>query len=496
MTIRFSARQGYIIGIVSGYFLFAGAWVLLSNRLLSMFSSVEAMLTFQTIKGLIFVFITTLLLLIALIAIPADTPTGLSPVRRVLWPRLIAAQVIPALAVLIQIELWEWIQPYSYFLLYPAIFLSSWVGGLTGGVIATLGTTLAVWYIFIPIHYSFSIERPTSFISIGFFFAMGVMFSLTHHRLRSAERNASDNKFYALVEQSLAGLYIIQDGRIRYASPEFARLLGQPEPERLIGQPVRELIVPEDWSRIAARIEQPDANARDELRQSLRARHAEGHLIDLDLYGRTFSQDGCPAMIGLAVDVTPHRAAERARDVAQRRLALALAAGGMGVWEWHSPSDTLSCSPECAGLLGVEEGNPTPQANLSRVHPEDLERLIQETRQALARQHTLVTEFRIVRPNQEIEWLASLAAPRYDDKGQPVGLIGTLRDITEHRRILDELRQRNEELEQLNAAAVGREIDMIALKRQINTLSAETGRPPPYDLSFAEDAEADRMAAP
>jgi hypothetical protein len=52
----------------------------------------------------------------------------------------------------------------------------------------------------------------------------------------------------------------------------------------------------------------------------------------------------------------------------------------------------------------------------------------------------------------------------------------------------EELAQRNTELERFNRAAIGRELDMIALKQQINELSLQFGLQPPYDLSFLESS--------
>ena len=48
------------------------------------------------------------------------------------------------------------------------------------------------------------------------------------------------------------------------------------------------------------------------------------------------------------------------------------------------------------------------------------------------------------------------------------------------------LRERNEELDKFNRLAVGRELDMIALKRQVSALSRQLGQAPPYALAFAE----------
>ena len=51
----------------------------------------------------------------------------------------------------------------------------------------------------------------------------------------------------------------------------------------------------------------------------------------------------------------------------------------------------------------------------------------------------------------------------------------------------EELRHRNEELERFNRATVGRELDMIKMKQQINELSARLGLARPYPLAFLED---------
>lgn len=82
-----------------------------------------------------------------------------------------------------------------------------------------------------------------------------------------------------------------------------------------------------------------------------------------------------------------------------------------------------------------------------------------------------------------------------DTQGRSVGMLSSGEDITERRRGEDELRRqaqeltsRNDELERFNQAMVGRELDMIELKRQINALSRELGRMPPYDLATVDAA--------
>ncbi len=76
-------------------------------------------------------------------------------------------------------------------------------------------------------------------------------------------------------------------------------------------------------------------------------------------------------------------------------------------------------------------------------------------------------------------------------------------DITERQRAQDALQQqaaelavRNEELERFNRSAVGRENRMVELKRQVNELCKQLGRPPEYPLGFLDAESQSSVAAP
>jgi PAS domain S-box-containing protein len=77
--------------------------------------------------------------------------------------------------------------------------------------------------------------------------------------------------------------------------------------------------------------------------------------------------------------------------------------------------------------------------------------------------------------------------------GKIVGSVVNFSDISERleaekvlRRQGEELRVQYESLEKFNLVMVGREMDMIRMKQQINLLSVQLGQAMPYDLSFVE----------
>ena len=62
-----------------------------------------------------------------------------------------------------------------------------------------------------------------------------------------------------------------------------------------------------------------------------------------------------------------------------------------------------------------------------------------------------------------------------------------IRDITDRAKAEEALRQSNEELNRFNLAAVGRELRLIELKKEINNFCDSTGQPPRYPLDFEKE---------
>lgn len=77
--------------------------------------------------------------------------------------------------------------------------------------------------------------------------------------------------------------------------------------------------------------------------------------------------------------------------------------------------------------------------------------------------------------------------PLLDAAGRAIGVQGVFADITAHKRALEVLEKRAAELERFNRLSVGRELQMIELKKEVNELAKLAGRNSPYDLSFLEN---------
>ena len=169
----------------------------------------------------------------------------------------VLAVLLPFLALALQWALWPWIDPFVWFLFYPAVFFSARLGGLWGGLAGTVLSIGIVWFFFLPPQLSWAMTNPSRLYSVGLFLIMGYLFSDTHERLRRAQQNSAAKLKEA---QQLAGIGS-WDWNIRTHvhiwSDQIYRIYGRdPALPPAVYPEVQHYFVPESWVRLAAAVEQ------------------------------------------------------------------------------------------------------------------------------------------------------------------------------------------------------------------------------------------------
>ena len=134
------------------------------------------------------------------------------------------------------------------------------------------------------------------------------------------------------------------------------------------------------------------------------------------------------------------RQAEINSKESEKRLKLALTAAGMGVWEWNLLNDEIYLSPECYEVLKISEFGGNLSAFRKLIHPEDSERVRLKASLAIENHTIYKDEFRVLDSAGDEFWLANRAVTEYTEDGTPYRVIGTVRDITERRRLEQNVR--------------------------------------------------------
>jgi PAS domain S-box-containing protein len=120
---------------------------------------------------------------------------------------------------------------------------------------------------------------------------------------------------------------------------------------------------------------------------------------------------------------------------AERQLAAAQSITHVGSWEWDARANTIRWSDELYRIYGLAPRSVelSFQGFLSRLHPDDRERVRDRVSRALERGEGFAYSERIVRPDGTIRTLDTTGEPLRDREGGVAGLIGTCRDVTDDR---------------------------------------------------------------
>jgi PAS domain S-box-containing protein len=126
----------------------------------------------------------------------------------------------------------------------------------------------------------------------------------------------TEQLFRALVEQSLVGIYVLQDGRFRYVNPRFREIFRLPSDWLDQPRQILDLVDPEDQPMVMENIRRRIEGEVPDIQYCLRGRRTDGARLYLEVHGSRTVLDGRPAVIGVGIDVTERIQAERDREEA------------------------------------------------------------------------------------------------------------------------------------------------------------------------------------
>jgi PAS domain S-box-containing protein len=133
-------------------------------------------------------------------------------------------------------------------------------------------------------------------------------------------------------------------------------------------------------------------------------------------------------------------------------LTLALDSAKMGLWDWDLATHRVTWTVHHEMILGYEPGKSdrTFKEWEDRVHPDDLDRVMDMVQRSLAEHVDYHCEYRLRLPGGEIRWASGAGRGFYDADGKPYRMVGTLVDITDRKAAELAAQKRAEELDWKN----------------------------------------------
>lgn len=235
-----------------------------------------------------------------------------------------------------------------------------------------------------------------------------------------------------------------------YWSPGIYRMFGL-DPNKFIPRhrAFLEFIHPEDRPAVERALANALAGDGGTYTCTVRMIRTDGEVRIMRAQGTVvFDRNGTAERIyGVARDITDEETARQALATSEQRFRLIAETVEDGFWvSTPGMTEILYANPAYEGIWGRgrEHFDAYPEAFLERVHRDDRARLKQAL-QDHAQGHWRC-EYRAVRPDGAVRWVAEHGYPVYDKHGELTLLTGVARDITDQRRAQEHLEHALQEL--------------------------------------------------
>jgi PAS domain S-box-containing protein len=121
--------------------------------------------------------------------------------------------------------------------------------------------------------------------------------------------NDSPWDFQMLCEKSLAGVYVVQAGRITYANLTMGKLLGR-QPKSIVGQSPLSFVHPDDRSEVEEQMRRRLSGESETSRFVTRIVRADGSIGYVEVLGSRLSGSDRPVLMGAIIDITARKLAD------------------------------------------------------------------------------------------------------------------------------------------------------------------------------------------
>ncbi|MBD3167969.1 MAG: PAS domain S-box protein [candidate division Zixibacteria bacterium] len=272
-----------------------------------------------------------------------------------------------------------------------------------------------------------------------------VMLDVTEKKTAEIALNEANFKYKLLLENQ-TDLIIKCDSkfRIQYVNENFKQAFGKSEDE-LMGSDCIMLAHEDDRARIMSSVQllydPPHHNYHE-----VRTKTADGIRWFAWSNKAIINESGeVEGFVGVGRDITDRKWMENSLRKSQQHLEQASELALLGSWEWISATNEYVWSNELFNLFGIEKGESEVTSDLfyQIVHPDDRKKVFQGMQEFMYDKISLDIEYRFIKQDsKEIRYAHARAQMSYDLDGSPVRSIGTVQDITDRKKIEEELKHR------------------------------------------------------
>jgi PAS domain S-box-containing protein len=255
----------------------------------------------------------------------------------------------------------------------------------------------------------------------------------------------SENKFRGLVEHSIVGVYLIQDGVFRYVNSRFAEIHGYKLEEMVGKMGPKETTFPEDLSTVGRNIGKR-IEGEETTHYEFRIVTKSQEVKYVEVFGSRTIYQGRPAVIGTMLDITNRKQAEEALREQEEKYRNILETMEEGYYEVDLAGNFTFVNDSVCEMHGYTKEKMLGMNNRQYMDKETSKKVYKVFNQVYNTGQPLkLVDWEITKENGEKAILESSVYLIKNAKGERIGFRGIERDITERKKTQEALKKSEEQ---------------------------------------------------
>jgi PAS domain S-box-containing protein len=240
------------------------------------------------------------------------------------------------------------------------------------------------------------------------------------------------------------------DGRLGFCNPAFCELTGYTVNE-LKTMDWAKVLTPAEWLPSEMQVLKELERTGKPVQYEKEYIRKDGSRVPIDMLVHLVSNQGDESHYYYAfiTDTTERKHAEKKIKKSEKLHKEAQAVAHIGHWELDSPSGTPIWSEEIFRIFGVDSDKDAPSFSDHRkiVHPEDWPQLENAITKLSSDGTPFNFQFRILRSNKKIGWMNAIGKAEKNETGEVTRMFGTAQDISELKKVEEQLERTKEQYE-------------------------------------------------
>ncbi len=273
----------------------------------------------------------------------------------------------------------------------------------------------------------------------------GFLTDITDRTLTERRLLASEQQTHQLFDAIQDGVVLLNlDGEVVECNNAFPAMHGLTRQE-LFDRPFKSIIDEESLPKFDAFLR--SLRAGQHFYTEAVDLRADGSRFDIEVHGWPFRFLGEPSILAIVRDITDRKEVEAALRKSEQRYQTLATLTPSGIFHTDHEGRCTYINDHLGELMGLTLESAKGFGWADSVHADDREDVISHWRETVGEGRPFRHEFRLGSGGDTPRWVLARATPQLDADGKPVGFVGAVTDITDHKKAMSRLKRSRDRLE-------------------------------------------------